>query len=67
MAEMSLEINLHELATPLESCILEAERMETRGNALRFGKRKCIKWVKKLFLHQVCYFLGGKFPYAGMC
>jgi hypothetical protein len=36
------------------------------GKFLRFWNRKCIKWVKKLFHCQICYFLGGKFSYVGM-
>jgi hypothetical protein len=51
---------------PFEHCILETERMETLGNSLRFWNRKCIKRVKKLFHHEICYFLGGKFFYAGI-
>jgi hypothetical protein len=42
------------------------QRMETRGNSLRFWNRKCIKRAKKLFCHEICYFLGRKFSYAGM-
>jgi hypothetical protein len=66
MVEMTLQINVYELAAPFEHCVLETEQMETQGNSLRFWNRKCIKWVKKLFCHQICYFLEGKFPYAGM-
>jgi hypothetical protein len=51
---------------PFEGCVLETERMETWGNSLRFWNRKCIKRVKKLFRRGICYFLGGKFSYAGM-
>jgi hypothetical protein len=65
-AEMTLEINLYELTAPFEHCVLETEQMETQGNSFRFWNRKCIKWVKKLFHCQMCYFLGGKFSYAGM-
>jgi hypothetical protein len=67
MADMTLEINLYELTAPFECCVLETERMETRGNSLRFWNKKCIKWVKKkLFHHQICYFLRRKFCYVGM-
>jgi hypothetical protein len=61
LAEMTLKINLHELTMPFEFCVLETEWMETRGNSLRFWCRKCTKWAKKLFCHQIFYFLGGKF------
>jgi hypothetical protein len=64
MAEMTLRINLYELIMPFEHCVLETEWMETQGNSLRFWNRKCIKWVKKLFHCQICYFLGRKFPDA---
>jgi hypothetical protein len=64
--EMTLEINLYELTVLCECYVLEMERMETWGNSWRFWNRKCIKWVKKLFHHQICYFLGGKFSYARM-
>jgi hypothetical protein len=47
--EMTLEINICELTTPFECCMLETEQMETRGSCLRFWYRKCITWVKKLF------------------
>jgi hypothetical protein len=66
MGEMTLEINLCEVTAPFECCILETEWMETWGNSLRFRNRKCIKCVKKFFHHQICYFLGRKFSYAGM-
>jgi hypothetical protein len=66
VGEMTLEMNLYELTVPFECCILETEQMETWGNSLRFWNRKFIKWAKKLFRHQICYFLGGKFSYAGM-
>jgi hypothetical protein len=62
LAEMTMEINVRELTVLFEHCILEIERMETQGNFLRFWYRK---WVQKLFCHQICYFLGGKFAYAG--
>jgi hypothetical protein len=39
--------------------------METQENFLRFWYRKCIKWVKKLFCHQICYFVGRKFNMRG--
>jgi hypothetical protein len=42
------------------------QQMETCGNSLRFWNRKYSKWIKKLFRHQICYFLGGKFSYVGM-
>jgi hypothetical protein len=45
---------------------LEIERMETWGSSLRVWNRKYIKWAKKLFRCHICYFLGGKCPYAGM-
>jgi hypothetical protein len=66
VAEITLEINLYELTVPSECCASETESMETRRNSLRFWNRKCNKWVKKLFYSQICYFLGGKFPYAGL-
>jgi hypothetical protein len=66
VAEMTLEINLCQLTTPFEHCVLEMEQMETQGNSLRFWNRKCIKWVKKLFHPQICNFFGGKFSYTGM-
>jgi hypothetical protein len=66
LAEMTLEINLYELNMPFQCCVLETEQMATQGNSLTFWNRKCIKWVKKLFRCQICYFLGGKFPSAGM-
>jgi hypothetical protein len=66
VAEMTLEINLYKLTTPFELCVLEMEQVETRGNSLRFWNRKCIKWVKRLFRSQICYFLSRKFPYAGV-
>jgi hypothetical protein len=66
VGELTLEINLYELTTPFECCVLETERMETWGNSLRFWNRKSIKWVKKLFCHEICYFLGRKFSYAGI-
>jgi hypothetical protein len=47
---MTLEINLHELNTPFECCILEPERIELRGNSLKFWNRKCIKWGEKIVL-----------------
>jgi hypothetical protein len=65
LTEMTLEINLYELTTPYECCILETEWMETQGNSLRFWNRKCINWEKQLFCRQICYFLGREFPYAG--
>jgi hypothetical protein len=43
MGEMILETKLYELTAPFECCILETEQMETWGNSLRFGNRKCIK------------------------
>jgi hypothetical protein len=48
VAKMTLEINLCELTAPFERCVLEAERMETRGNSLRFWNGECIKWVKNI-------------------
>jgi hypothetical protein len=33
---MTLEINLYELTTPIERCVLEMEQMETWGTSLRF-------------------------------
>jgi hypothetical protein len=57
LAEMTLEINLYELMAPFECFILETERMETQGNCLRFWYRKCIKWVKELFRHQLLLLL----------
>jgi hypothetical protein len=50
---------------PFERCVLERERMETWGNSLRFWNRKCIKRVKWWFRREICYFVGGKFSYAG--
>jgi hypothetical protein len=58
--------NVVEVTLPFECCIFETERMETWGNSLRFWNRKCIKWVKKLFCQEICYFLGRKFSCAGM-
>jgi hypothetical protein len=34
--ENNLGDNLYELTMPFECCVLEAERMETWGNSLRF-------------------------------
>jgi hypothetical protein len=51
---------------PFERCVLETERMETRGNSLRFSNRKYIKRVEKLFRREIRYLLGGKFSYAAM-
>jgi hypothetical protein len=48
IAEMTLEINLYEVTTPFERCVLETVLMETQGNSSRFWSRKCIKWVKKI-------------------
>jgi hypothetical protein len=50
----------------LTDCILEMDPMETWGSSLKFWNRKFIKWVKKMFCRQICYFLGRKFSYAGM-
>jgi hypothetical protein len=48
LVEMTLEINLYELTAPFQCCVLETERMQTRGNSSRFWNRKCIKWAKKI-------------------
>jgi hypothetical protein len=51
---------------PFERCVLETERMETRGNSLDFDTENVLNGQKKLFHHEICYFLSGKFSYAGV-
>jgi hypothetical protein len=66
LAEMTLEINPYELTALFEHCFLETEQIESQGNCLRLSYRKCIKWAKKkCFVVSFCYFIGGKFSYAG--
>jgi hypothetical protein len=40
MAEMTLEINLYELSTQFERCILETEWMGARVYSLRFWNKR---------------------------
>jgi hypothetical protein len=36
------------------------------GEILEDFETKFIKWAEKLVRRQICYFLGEKFPYAGL-
>jgi hypothetical protein len=64
LAEMTLEINLYELTTPFEHYFGNNE-CKVREIVSDLDIENVLNRLKKCFVVNFCYILGGKFSYVG--